>query len=177
MAVLAWQLPLAALLAALGLLASGLTPRALAVLYLAAVTPELARVDIREQRLPNRLVLPGIAVAIIALAGDWLVTGLPPLVPLIAGGGSFAVFLALAAAGGVGMGDVKLAALLGLSSSSPAVAVATPMLALLLGGVASIVVLATRGRGARFPFGPFLLAGFWGATALVTAASVGAVPV
>ena len=62
---LAWQLPVAAGLAALAVLAAGPHPAALPLLYLAAVTPELVRVDLREHRLPNRLVLPGVALGLV----------------------------------------------------------------------------------------------------------------
>jgi leader peptidase (prepilin peptidase)/N-methyltransferase len=65
--------------------------------------------------------------------------------------------------GGMGMGDVKLAAVLGLASPTATVAIASPLLAFLTGGVAAVVVLLVRGRGSRIPFGPFLLAGYTGA--------------
>jgi prepilin signal peptidase PulO-like enzyme (type II secretory pathway) len=41
------------------------------------------------------------------------------------------------------------------------------LLAFLLGGVAGVVVLIRRGRRARIAFGPFLLAGYFGALLLV----------
>ena len=57
------------------------------------------------------------------------------------------------------MGDVKLAALIGLAAgaATPDAAVA----AFLLGGVAASIALVRRGRGVRIPFGPWLLAGYW----------------
>ena len=76
------------------------------------------------------------------------------------------------------MGDVKLAALIGLASPTITVALAAPVTGFLLGGVAASIVmirglLAGRGRAAgraHLAFGPYLLAGYWvvvGSVALV----------
>jgi leader peptidase (prepilin peptidase)/N-methyltransferase len=83
------------------------------------------------------------------------------------GGALFAVALV---SGGMGMGDVKLAALIGLVLGALGlryVAVAAGA-ALVLGGVGGVVaLLAGRGRKGAIPFGPYLAAGavigvFWG---------------
>ena len=72
---------------------------------------------------------------------------------------------------GMGMGDVKLAALIGLVLGSLGlryVGVAAGA-AIVLGGIGAIVALIVgRGRKAAIPFGPYLAAGaivsaFWGA--------------
>ncbi len=130
------------------------------VVYLVAVTPALVVTDLRVRRLPNRIVVSGIVVALIAVALEW------SLVPLIAAV-AYAGFLFLAGlSGGIGMGDVKLAALLGLASPTPAIAVASPVLAFLLGGVAASIALVRRGRRTRIAFGPAMLAGYWLAAVL-----------
>jgi leader peptidase (prepilin peptidase)/N-methyltransferase len=51
---------------------------------------------------------------------------------------------------------------------SPSVAILSPLLAFVLGGLVSAVILATRRgtRATRIPFGPFMLVGFWAAVAL-----------
>jgi leader peptidase (prepilin peptidase)/N-methyltransferase len=151
-------------------------PHTIPALYVAAVAPELTRVDLREHRLPNRMVVPGLVVGVVAAALSWAVTGVAPLVPLVAALAYAGLLGILTLGGGIGMGDVKLAALLGLASATLAVAVAAPLAAFVLGGVAASVVLARRGRGSRIAFGPYLLAGY--AVALVTvlssAVSVGA---
>jgi leader peptidase (prepilin peptidase)/N-methyltransferase len=156
-------------LVAVGVLATGFGPGAVAVVYLAAVTPWLVAFDIREHRLPNVLVLPGIGCGLVSCAGEWIANGRVPLVPLLAGGGYAAFLLVLNLLGGMGMGDVKLAAALGLASWTLSVAVLSPVVAFLVGGAVSVVVLtAGRGRrGRRIAFGPFLLGGFWVAVALV----------
>jgi leader peptidase (prepilin peptidase)/N-methyltransferase len=158
---LAWQIPLAALLAVVAVSGAGFGPRTVGMLYVAAVTPELARVDILEQRLPNRLVLPGLPLGFAALAADWAVTGALDVAVMVAAVVTFGLFVVLGSAGGVGMGDVKLAALLGLVALDLPAAISSPVIAFLLGGMVSIAILVTRGRGNRFPFGPFLLLGYW----------------
>jgi leader peptidase (prepilin peptidase)/N-methyltransferase len=167
-------------LAALSVLALGLSPALLAALAVAAVAPPLIRVDVAEHRLPNRLVLLALLAGLAGLSITWLATGTPPLVPLLAATAFAGALFVLALFGGMGMGDVKLAAALGLASPSATIAVLSPMLAFLLGGMVSAAVLLRRGgraRGARIAFGPFLLAGYFGALAVVAVArllSVGA---
>lgn len=163
-----WQLPLTLALGVLAWLALGPAVATIPALYVAAVAPELTRVDLAEHRLPNRLVVPGLLVGLLAAAGSWLTTGVPPLVPLLAGLAYGGVLFLLALTGAMGMGDVKLAAVLGLASPTATIALASPLVAFLLGGVVALVVLIIRGRGHRIPFGPFLLAGY--AAALVVAA-------
>jgi leader peptidase (prepilin peptidase)/N-methyltransferase len=158
-----WQLPLTLTLGVLAWLAIGPEVTAIPALYIAAVAPELTRIDLAEHRLPNRLVVPGLVVGLFAVAGSWATTGVPPVVPVIAGAAYGGVLFLFALGGGMGMGDVKLATVLGLASPSFIAAIASPLLAFLLGGVVALVVLIARGRGTRIPFGPFLLAGYFGA--------------
>lgn len=161
-----WQLPLTLALGALAWLALGPVVAAIPALYVAAVAPELTRIDLAEHRLPNRLVVPGLGVGLLAAAGSWATTGEPPVVPLVAAVASGGLLFLFALGGGMGMGDVKLAAVLGLASPTATVAIASPVLAFLLGGVAALGVLIVRGRGSRIPFGPFLLLGYAGALAV-----------
>jgi leader peptidase (prepilin peptidase)/N-methyltransferase len=56
----------------------------LALAYLGVVSPMLIRTDLREHRLPNRIVLPGIAVGLVVCAGEWITSGHPPVVSMIA---------------------------------------------------------------------------------------------
>lgn len=166
---IAWQLPLAIALAALGVVAIGPTAAAIPALYLAAVTPELAVVDLREHRLPDRMTLPGVVVGVVAAALHAVVTRTVPWTPLLAAAALASLFFVLALAGGMGLGDVKLVAVIGLASPTLAIAIVAPFAAFVLGGVVSTVVLARRGRGSRIPFGPFLLAGYVAALVLVVA--------
>jgi leader peptidase (prepilin peptidase)/N-methyltransferase len=153
-------------LSAVGILATGFSAAAIVIVYLAAVTPWLAAFDLREHRLPNVVVVPGIVAGLMSCSGEWIELGRVPVVPLIAGGAYAGFLLVLHLVGGMGMGDVKLAAALGLASWTLSVAVLSPVIAFLAGGIASIVLLLTGGRGRRIAFGPFLLGGFWTAIAL-----------
>jgi leader peptidase (prepilin peptidase)/N-methyltransferase len=166
---LAWQLPVTIGLAWLAIAALGITPAAMPAVYLAAVTPELVRIDLREHRLPNRMVVPGMAVGLVAAVLSWAVTGEFPLIPLAAAAATAGLLFLLSLGGGIGMGDVKLAVVLGLASPSIAIALTAPVAGFLLGGVAASIVmvrglLAGRGRAAgreHLAFGPYLLLGYW----------------
>lgn len=162
------MLPAAAVLVVIALAATGLAPRGLLLGYLAVITPLLVGIDIADRRLPNRLVLPGYLVAVVALAGQTIVDGAVPVIALASGAAYFAFMLVFAVGGGMGLGDVKLAGVLGLAAGSLGVtpAIVSPVAAFLLGGVAALAALRVA-RGAGIPFGPSLLAGFW--IAVVTA--------
>ncbi|WP_223357379.1 prepilin peptidase [Leifsonia sp. ZF2019] len=106
------------------LLVRGAAPAAVVGLYIAAVTAPLIATDVRERRLPDALVLPGYAVAAVGLGSG---TGARAAAGVEAGTGVEAVVCALVvlavmavlwAAGGVGMGDVKLAGLLAAALSA-----------------------------------------------------------
>ncbi|WP_139195149.1 A24 family peptidase [Curtobacterium sp. MCBA15_001] len=140
-----------------------------AMLYLLAVTVALALIDIDTHRLPDRIVLPAYLVlgALLtgasAASGDWgaLVRGIAGMAILAVG----YLTLALAVPGGMGMGDVKLAGVLGLVLAylgwGPLAVGAFGGFA--LGATFSIVLLVTRRvkRGGGIPFGPWMLAGAW----------------
>lgn len=88
------------------------------LLHSLAISIPLAVIDLRERRLPNKLVLPNLAVALIAVfisivLGEWQLG----LVSLGISALVFAVGLAFSLRGWVGMGDVKLLTALSLSLS------------------------------------------------------------
>lgn len=149
-------------LGVLAVLALGPNPALIPALAVAAVAPPLTRVDLAEHRLPNQLVVPALLAGVVGLALSWPVWHTPPIVPLLAAAIPAGVLFVLALFGGMGMGDVKLVAALGLASPTLAIAVLSPLLAFLVGGVAAVIVLISRGRRARIPFGPFLLSGYFG---------------
>jgi leader peptidase (prepilin peptidase)/N-methyltransferase len=156
-------------LAGLGIVATGSRPELVSVVYLAAVTPLLTWFDVSAHRLPNVLVLPGIGVGLVTCVVEWAVSGRVPVVPLAAGAAYAGFLLVLNLVGGMGMGDVKLAAALGFASWNLSVAVVSPVLAFLVGGLASVALLVAGRRGRRIAFGPFLLGGFWVAVGLAAA--------
>jgi leader peptidase (prepilin peptidase)/N-methyltransferase len=125
----------------------------------------LALIDLEHSILPNAVVYPSLALfAVVVMTGAltgrhvdlvWAAIGFVAL----AGG---LLLVALARPGVMGMGDIKLAALIGLVLGAQGlqyVAVAAS-LALLAGGIGGVVaLLAGRSRKDAIPFGPFLSAG------------------
>jgi leader peptidase (prepilin peptidase) / N-methyltransferase len=130
----------------------------------------LSAIDIEERRLPNVIVLPAATVILVArlatASGHWRLwltaTLLPALVLLL-----FALFYPA----GLGMGDVKLALLLGATLGSGV------LIGLLAGTVGAALVglylLSRHGAAARrraLPFAPFLA---FGALVVLLAAAPG----
>lgn len=129
----------------------------------------LGLIDIEVRRLPDRLVLPGYPVAAVLLALCSVVTGDAPalLRAVTCAGAGVAVFLlaALVSPGGagLGLGDVKLAGVLGalLGWLGWTEAMLGLLSGFVLGGLAAAVLLLLRrvARGASIPFGPAMLLG------------------
>jgi leader peptidase (prepilin peptidase)/N-methyltransferase len=125
----------------------------------AATLVAVAVIDLEHRIVPNRIVVPA---ALFAIAAAALVERgqLPEL--LIAGAAAFGALLAAALAypAGMGMGDVKLAGVMGLYLG---VAVAPALLAAFGAGAAvGLAILAREGSAARkraVPFAPFLALG------------------
>ncbi len=143
-------------------------------LWMVAVTVALGFVDLRSYRLPNRVLVPGTVTGLLLLAGGALADGRIGDMPaaLAAGLGYFCALLipALLTRGAIGMGDVKLAFLLGLFAGYHGWETAFSALAgaFLAVGSAAAVLLALRRitRHDYLPFGPFMVAGAWFAIAL-----------
>jgi leader peptidase (prepilin peptidase)/N-methyltransferase len=140
-----------------------------AFLYLAAVSVALTLIDIDTHTLPNRIVMPAYLVVSVLLAVASLLNGEPErLVQAAIGGGVlFGLYLlmALTRPGGMGLGDVKLAGVLGICLGWlgwGALAVGA-FSAFLLGGVfaLALVILGRANRKSGIPFGPWMLAGAW----------------
>ena len=149
----------------------------LPLVYLAVATIPLVYRDVRSHRLPNAWVFTGVGIVVFSWAGMWLSAGDIPGVSMLSAGGYFLFMLALAIAGGMGMGDVKLAFVLGAVTGTFGItpAVLSPVVAFLSGGIVSAGILVsaqllTRASGLmswqatqhrRIAFGPFMLAGAW----------------
>ncbi|HEX3693530.1 MAG TPA: prepilin peptidase [Solirubrobacteraceae bacterium] len=159
-----WRYPLVealtALLCVVAVIAGGSTATvALDVVFILLLVP-IALIDLEHKIIPNSLTGLG---ALLAIA---IGTALDPsgeTTRLIAGAaaGGALLLVALAYPRGMGMGDVKLAAVMGLFLGS---SVAPAMLIALLAGSVFGAVLASRSgaRSARktaVPFGPFLAFG------------------
>jgi leader peptidase (prepilin peptidase)/N-methyltransferase len=117
-------------------------------------------IDLEHRIIPNRITALGVVLAL--LIGLALDPGGEPE-RLIAGtaAGGLLLLAALAYPGGMGMGDVKLAAVMGLflgTAVAPAI-----LVALLTGALLGAAVIARKGaregRKTAIPFGPFLALG------------------
>lgn len=145
----------------------GLTWVLPAYLWFVGVTVALTITDIDHKLIPNRILFPGIAVGAVLLGLGAVVEGaLLEFLRGLAGGAIYftvLLIIALVARGGFGFGDVKLGFLLGLFTAYRGWGILAVgfLLAFLLGGLVSIILLATRVRGRKdaIPFGPYLIAG------------------
>ena len=115
--------------------------------------------DMRRHRIPNVAVYPAVLVALgfafVRPDGPWwtfLLSGL--------GAAAFFIVLGTVSAGGMGMGDAKLAALIGLVAGWPAVLVAI-FVAFAMGAIAGVLLMAVGRLGRRdpMPFAPALAVG------------------
>lgn len=115
--------------------------------------------DLERRIIPNKILLVAtIAGAVLAAATD--PGSLPERIAAAAAAGGLLFLVALAYPRGMGLGDVKLVATMGLflgRNVAPAVVVA-----LLVGSLVGLVMIAREGSAARkraIPFGPFLALG------------------
>jgi leader peptidase (prepilin peptidase) / N-methyltransferase len=115
--------------------------------------------DLEHRIIPNTVLIAG-AVAAIAIAAATDPGSLPERAIAAAGAGAFLLVAALAYSGGMGMGDVKLAAVMGLYLGR---AVAPALLvAFVVGALVGVGLMLRHGAAARkqaLPFGPFLALG------------------
>ena len=137
--------------------AFGLSGEALVAAFFCVVLVVLSAIDLTHRIVPNRIVLPAALVVLLAQTAlhpspEWVLGAL--------GASGFLFVAALAYPAGMGMGDVKLALLLGaMLGRTVAVGLMIGMVAAL---VPSVVLLARHGSAARkmgIPFAPFLALG------------------
>ena len=138
-----------------------------AFLFLAAVGVLLALIDARQKTLPNRVTLPAIGIGAVLLAvaaaaaGEWPSLARAALSAAIL----FVVFfvLVMISPRSIGMGDAKLAALLGLYLGwlGADVLVLGITAGFVVQAVLALLLLVTRRIGLRgeLPFGPAMLVG------------------
>jgi leader peptidase (prepilin peptidase) / N-methyltransferase len=149
----------AAFLSLLGVIRWQLHLETIVVVFVICTLVVISRHDLERKIIPNRIVVPawiGVLLAHLALYPEhwveWLVGSI--------GAGLFFFAVVLAYPAGMGMGDVKLALLIGAALGY---AVATALLlGTLAAGVVSAVLLFREGSAARkraIPLGPFLAGG------------------
>lgn len=166
-ALVAWRLSGGIAHAGTTLIAEASVLLILAYLYFAAISVALAAIDLDSAKLPNVIVLPAYGVGLVlftlvaALSGEWdnllqAVIGAAALFVLY-----FVTLLIYPA--GMGMGDVKLAGVIGLflgwAGWGPLAVGA--FAAFVLGGLFGVALLLVRraNRKSGIPFGPWMLAG------------------
>lgn len=146
-----------ALLVTACVLEFGLTGMAAVAALSGAALVVVTATDIEHGIVPNRVVLPAAAAVLVlhtavSPSSEWALAAL--------GTAGALLLVAIAYPGGLGMGDVKLALLIGamLGRTAPLAL----MLGTLLALVPSMILLARHGSRARklpIPFAPFLAAG------------------
>jgi leader peptidase (prepilin peptidase) / N-methyltransferase len=135
----------------------GLTGIGVLSAFFCTVLVAITSTDITHRIVPNRIVVPAAAIVIV---GHTLLDPSPQWLFGALGASGFLFIAALAYPAGMGMGDVKLALLLG-AMLGKLVAVGL-MLGMLFALVPSAVLLARHGSAARkmgIPFAPFLALG------------------
>ena len=139
---------------------------------LLALMPGIALIDLRHRIIPNRLTYPSLVLFSLVVVLARVIGGVgdpaSAAIGLLLYGGI--LFVVAVVSRGMGMGDVKLAALIGLVLGSLGlrfVGVAAGA-AIVFGGLGGVVALAMgKGRKSAIPFGPYLaagavVAGIWG---------------
>ena len=157
--------PVAVLLAVATVIHLGHGWNAFAWALVQVVLVALAAKDVEERRLPNVIILPVAAAAIVLRVG-FERSDLGEVI--VAGVVTFVVFyvLAMLLRGGLGMGDVKLAAMLGFllgSAAFPAL-----VIGIAAGGLWAVGLVVARKATMRssIAYGPFLALG--GAIAILS---------
>jgi leader peptidase (prepilin peptidase) / N-methyltransferase len=158
-----------ALLIAGCVLTFGLTADTLVAAFFCAVLVAVSAIDVEHRIIPNRIVLPATVVVLVANTAlhpspRWALGAL--------GASGFLFAAALAYPAGMGMGDVKLALLMGAAlGTTVSVALMVGMLAAMIPGLYLMARHGAKARKMGIPFGPFLAIGsvvalFWGADIL-----------
>jgi leader peptidase (prepilin peptidase)/N-methyltransferase len=135
----------------------GLTGSAAVAAFFCLALVAVSATDLEHRIIPNRIVLPAAAIVLVANSAlhpspRWALAAL--------GASGFLLAAALAYPKGMGMGDVKLALLMGaaLGKTVP-VALMIGMVAALVPGIYLVVRHGSAARKMGVPFGPFLALG------------------
>ena len=125
---------------------------------LVAIALPVCVIDVRRRRIPDVIVLPALALVVL-LRAVWGTAGWGGVLLWAGAAGLMLLVPAIVRPDGMGMGDVKLAGLIGACLG--AVAIGAVLLALVAGAVGGAAHARLRGvslRDATIPFGPYLLA-------------------
>lgn len=177
---ISWRYPvveaLCAVLFAAAFLRFGPNLRLAAALVLLSALVAITAIDFDHQIIPDVLSIPGIALGLLASLGPGAPGWKDSALGVVLGGGVFVVIIVASSLvlgqPGMGIGDVKLGAMLGAFLGWKLVLLSI-LLSVLIGGplAATLLVTGRKGRRDPLPFGPFLALGgvvslFWGETVL-----------
>lgn len=145
----------------------GLSSAFLTLTFLVSLLLVIALIDADHRVIPNRLVLVGLMVGLgLNLLFNHLMWS-RLFLGFLAGGGTL-LFIALLSSGGMGGGDIKFGAMLGVFVGWPGI-IATLVIASVSGALYGLAAMALgkKSLGDIVPFGPFLALGalvvlFWG---------------
>ena len=163
-APISWRYPLVeagtGILCALVVVAKGADEDAILGLVLVLLLVPITLIDLEYQIIPNRITYPGVAVGIVIVALTDS-RSLPENLIAAAIAGGFLFIAWFLRPGGMGLGDVKLAFMLGVYLGR---AVAPAMfVALISGSLIGAIIMArygaAKGRKMKIPFGPYLALG------------------
>lgn len=154
-------------------LVTGASSEVTAYLVFAGLTLTLVITDLDEKLIPNKVLFPGGAVVITLFCIEAAVSGrVDRLLPsLLAGAGYYTVFFGVHMLNreGFGMGDVKLAFLLGFVTmfDSLRIFLLSVFFTGFIGGIPAIILLVTRRVGPKYAiaYGPPMVLGAWAAIA------------
>jgi leader peptidase (prepilin peptidase) / N-methyltransferase len=152
-----WALPAAIAVAAATLVRHGVSANGVVWALVQVVLVGIAAHDFATRRIKNVVTVP---VAVLAVLFRVAFDRGAVVEVVVAGAVAFAAFLVLAIVlrGGLGMGDVKLAAMLGFLLGAEVVPAL--VVGVVAGGLAAAAVVARgRGRGATMAYGPYLALG------------------
>jgi leader peptidase (prepilin peptidase) / N-methyltransferase len=160
-AAIPWRYPavelVSALLVAGCALKFGLHPEALVAAAFCLVLVAVSATDIEHGIIPNRIVLPA---APVILAAQTALHPSPQWALGALGASGFLFAAALMAPRGMGIGDVKLALVLGaMLGTTVTVAMLIGLLAAMVPAIVLFIRLGVGARKVRLPFGPFLAIG------------------
>ena len=146
-----------ALLVAACVLEFGLSAEMLVASFFCAVLVAVTATDLTHRIIPNRIVLPAFVVILVA---QTLIEPSPESVLAALGASGFLFLAVLAYPAGMGMGDVKLALVMGAAlGKTVAVALMVGMFTALVPAVFLLVRHGSKARKMGIPFGPFLALG------------------
>jgi leader peptidase (prepilin peptidase)/N-methyltransferase len=156
-----WRYPAVELVSALLVVGCvwkfGLHPEALVAIAFCLVLVAVSATDIEHGIIPNRIVLPAAAVI---LAAQTAIHPSPQWALGALGAGGFLFAAALMAPGGMGMGDVKLALVLGaMLGTTVSVGMLVGLFAAMVPAIVLFIRLGVGARKVKLPFGPFLAIG------------------